>query len=296
MPLTNRFLPTYTTQLTFQSLVGGMGGRRVVETLSRTGGFGVKVTNRRLLETFQHILQVTRDLPSIQPGGDGFISSLRVRLLHAAVRRRILALAAERPSYYDTKAWGVPVNDLDSIGTISTFSATLLWIGLPRQGIFPTEKEKADFIALWRWVAHILGTPTDAFESVSKARAMMESLLVSEIEPSDTSRVLANNVLSGMCNQPPSYVSREFLAAETYWLNGPKLTRALAIERPPFYYSLLILGQCIFFMFMCYSRRLFPSWDEARNKVSTAPFLFCQFSHSLGSSDPLSSETPFPLS
>ncbi|GKT47028.1 uncharacterized protein ColSpa_07209 [Colletotrichum spaethianum] len=209
--------------LTFQSLVGGMGGRRVVETLSRTGGFGVKVTRRRLLETFQHILQVTRDLASVQPGGDGFASSLRVRL-------------------------GVPVNDLDSIGTISTFSATLLWIGLPRQGIFLTDAEKADYLALWRWVAFIMGTPTEAFASVTKARAMMESLLASEIEPSDTSRVLANNVLSGLCNQPPSHVSREFLAAETYWLNGPKLARALAVERPPFYYSLLIVGQCIFFM------------------------------------------------
>lgn len=192
----------------------------MVETLARTGGFGVKVTRRRLLETFQHILQVTSDLPSIQPGGAGFASSVRVRLLHAAVRRRILALTREKPSYYDVEAWGIPVNDLDSFGTVSTFSATLIWIGLPRQGIYLTEREKEDYVALWRWVAHVLGTPTEAFESVSRARAMMESLMVSEIEPSDTSRALANNVLSGLCNQPPSYVSRDFLAAETYWLNG----------------------------------------------------------------------------
>ncbi|OLN91985.1 hypothetical protein CCHL11_01429 [Colletotrichum chlorophyti] len=253
--------------LTFQSLVGGMGSRRVVETLARTGGFGFNVTRRRLLETFQHILQVTRDLASVQPSGDGFASSVRVRLLHASVRRRILALAATQPSYYDVTAWGVPVNDLDSIGTISTFSATLLWIGLPRQGIFLTEAEKADYIALWRWVAHILGTPTDPFASASRARAFMESLLLSEIEPSDTSRQLANNVLTGLANQPPSHVSREFLAAETYWLNGPKLARALAVERPPFYYFPLIVGHCIFFMAMCYFRRLSPSWDESRNKV-----------------------------
>ncbi|KAF6819952.1 tat pathway signal sequence [Colletotrichum sojae] len=253
--------------LTFQSLVGGFGGRRVVETLARTGGFGVKVTRRRLLETFQHILQVTRDLPSIQPGGEGFASSLRVRLLHAAVRRRILALAAERPSYYDVDAWGVPVNDIDSIGTISTFSAALIWIGLPRQGIHMARQEQDDYIALWRWVAHVLGTPTDAFETASRARAVMESLMVSEIEPSDTSRALAANVLSGLCNQPPSYVSRDFLAAETYWLNGAKLARALGVERPPFYYSLLVVGQCIFFMVMCYSYRLFPGWAESRSKV-----------------------------
>ncbi|KAL2882364.1 hypothetical protein SGCOL_002102 [Colletotrichum sp. CLE4] len=252
--------------LTFQSLVGGMGGRRVVETLSRTGGFGVNVTRRRLLETFQHILQVTRDLPSIQPGGEGHASSVKVRLLHAAVRRRILLLASQKPSYYDVAAYGVPVNDLDSIGTISTFSSTLLWIGLPRQGIYLKDSEKRDYLALWRYVAYIMGTPSSSFSTLTKAKATMESLLASEIQPSDTSRALANNVLTGLADQPPSHVSREFLAAETYWLNGAKLARALAVERPPFYYSLLILGQCLFFMFMCYSRRLFPGWEESRNK------------------------------
>ncbi|KAK1481237.1 tat pathway signal sequence [Colletotrichum cuscutae] len=162
--------------------------------------------------------------------------------------------------------YGVPVNDLDSIGTITTFSSTLLWIGLPRQGIFLKDSEKQDYLALWRYVAYIMGTPTDAFSSLNKARAMMESLLASEIQPSDTSRALANNVLTGLAEQPPWHVSREFLAAETYWLNGPKLARALAVEKPPFYCSLLILGQCLFFMFMCYSRRLFPRWDESRNE------------------------------
>ncbi|KAF3355404.1 GPI transamidase component GPI16 [Verticillium dahliae VDG1] len=92
--------------LAFQSLVGGMGSRRVVETLARTGGFGVNVTRRRLLETFQHVLQVTSSLPAIQPHGDGFASTIRVRLLHAAVRRRILALAAQKPEYYSLGALG----------------------------------------------------------------------------------------------------------------------------------------------------------------------------------------------
>ncbi|KAF3343488.1 Fatty acid transporter protein [Verticillium dahliae VDG2] len=180
--------------LAFQSLVGGMGSRRVVETLARTGGFGVNVTRRRLLETFQHVLQVTSSLPAIQPHGDGFASTIRVRLLHAAVRRRILALAAQKPEYYSVEANGIPINDLDSAGTIATFSATLLWIGLPRQGIFLSAREKADYIALWRWVAHVIGAPTDPFATPTAARATMESLLLSELHPSATSATLANNL------------------------------------------------------------------------------------------------------
>ena len=98
------------TGLAYQSLLGGMGANRVVETLARTGGFSTKVARSRMFETTQHILQCTKSLESIQPGGDGFASTIRVRLLHAAVRQRILKLAAQKPGYYDTDAWGVPID------------------------------------------------------------------------------------------------------------------------------------------------------------------------------------------
>jgi hypothetical protein len=78
--------------LTFQSLLGGMSAGRGAETLARTGGFSVKVARRRLFATFQHVLDITHSIDSVKPGGIGFASSLRVRLLHAAVRRRIMQL------------------------------------------------------------------------------------------------------------------------------------------------------------------------------------------------------------
>lgn len=95
------------TGLAYQSLLGGMGAARVVETLARTGGFSTKVARRRLFETTQHILQCTKSLESMKPGGEGFASTIRVRLLHAAVRQRILNLSATKPGYYDLEAWGL---------------------------------------------------------------------------------------------------------------------------------------------------------------------------------------------
>ena len=249
--------------LTFQSLLGGMASHRVVETLARTGGFGPAVTRRRLLETFQHILDVTRDLASVQPGGKGFASSLRVRLLHAAVRRRILALAAEDPGYYRAAEHGVPISDLDSIATVVSFSANLVWVGFPRQGIHLRPGEAADYLALWRWVAHVLGTPTGAFATPARAKAMMESLLLSEIHPTETGRVLASNIVTGLASQAPTYASADFLRAQAYWLNGAELAAALAVPRPPVYYSVLMAGQCLFFMGLCYARRAVPAWDAA---------------------------------
>ncbi|KAL8643062.1 MAG: hypothetical protein Q9228_000301 [Teloschistes exilis] len=86
------------TGLAFQSLLGGMVGIAPQSS-----------------ETTQHILQCTKDLYSIQPGGAGHASSIRVRLLHAAVRRRILRLARSNPEYFNVDEYGVPINDLDCV-------------------------------------------------------------------------------------------------------------------------------------------------------------------------------------
>ncbi|KAJ8123420.1 hypothetical protein ONZ43_g628 [Nemania bipapillata] len=243
------------TKLTFLSLLGGMGSARTVETLDRTGGFDVKVVRRRLLETTQHTLNVHRDLKSIQPGGDGFVDSVRVRLLHAAVRRRLMQMASQQPEYYSMDKCGVPINDLDSIGTISTFSTTLIWMGLPRQGIYLRRQEMLDYLALWRYVAYIMGAPHEWMATPESAKAMMESLLISEIRPSAASANLANNIITGLKDHAPTYASREFMCAQTYWLNGRDLSEKLEIDRPSLYYSSLVLGQCLFFITLV--RRIF---------------------------------------
>lgn len=239
-----------------------MGAARVVETLARTGGFSTKVARRRLFETTQHILQCTRSLDSIKPGGDGWASSIRVRLLHAAVRQRIMKLAKQRPSYFNLEEWGVPVNDLDQIGTVTTFCATLIWLSFPRQGIFLREQEKEDYVALWRYIGYLLGTPTDHFETTTKAKATMESLLYNEVHPSDMSKVLANNIIHSLEGQPPTYVSPDMLIASARWLNGNDLGDELGLPRVSFYYWSLMAGQCVFFMALCYFYRVLPWLDR----------------------------------
>ena len=260
------------TGLAYQSLLGGMGAARVVETLARTGGFSPKVARRRLFETTQHILQCTRSLDSIQPGGEGFASSIRVRFLHAAVRQRILRLAAQRPEYYSVEEWGVPINDLDSIATIGTFSATLVWLSFPRQGIFLREQEIRDYIALWRYIGYLVGCPTKYFETPQKAKAIMETLLMYEIQPTETSKILANNIIKSLENQPPAYASSDMLIASARWLNGSELSDRLGLPRPNLYYWLLVAGQCIFFMSICYTYRSVPYLDS--RKISALRRIF----------------------
>ncbi|PQE04842.1 tat pathway signal sequence protein [Rutstroemia sp. NJR-2017a BBW] len=297
-------------KLAYQSLLGGMGAARVTEVLGRTGGFSAKVSRRsifqpygrvlfslqvfsvqafsvqafsvqassiqvarrRMYETTQHILQVTQSLESIRPGGAGHISSIKVRLLHAAVRNRITNLATANPSYYSIPDHGIPINDLDSIATIGTFSATLIWLALPRQGIFLRAHEIADYLALWRLVAHYLGTPTTYFATPSLAKSTMESLLLTEINPSPTSRILASNILTSLAHQPPMYSSLPFLHANAYWLNGSELSLALGIPQPPLYYRALVAAQCLFFVMVCYSNRAVGKWDRRKNQVLRKAF------------------------
>jgi ER-bound oxygenase mpaB/B'/Rubber oxygenase, catalytic domain len=260
------------TGLAYQSLLGGMGANRVVEVLARTGGFGVKVARHRLLETTQHILECTMSLESIKPGGAGFASSIRVRLLHAAVRQRIMKLAKTRPEYYNAEKYGIPINDLDCIATIGTFSATIIWLSLPRQGIWLCNQEIEDYIALWRLIAHYTGTPTEPFETPEKAKAIMESLLMNEINPTETSKVLAANIICCLEAQPPAFASRSFLEVNARWLNGNELCDALGLGRPSFYYWALMAGQCIFFMSICYTYRCIPYLD--RRKIAALRRIF----------------------
>ena len=262
------------TGLAYQSLLGGMGAARVVETLARTGGFSTKVARSRMFETTQHILQCTKSLESIQPGGDGFASTIRVRLLHAAVRHRIQKLAETKPEYYDTKAWGVPINDLDSMATISTFSATLIWLSLPRQGIYLRQQEIEDYVALWRYIGYLIGSPTEYFETPAQAKRLAEALLLYEVQPSETSQILANNIIRSLEGQPPGYASADFLTASARWLNGNDLCDKLGLMRPSLYYWALMAGQCLFFSFFCYTYRAVPSWD--RKKIEMLKGLFYQ--------------------
>ncbi|KAI4657890.1 uncharacterized protein J4E78_006279 [Alternaria triticimaculans] len=252
------------TGLTFQSLLGGMGAARVVETLARTGGFSTKVARGRLFETTQHILQCTRTLDGLKPGGEGFASSIRVRFLHAAVRQRIMKLAKERPSYFNVEEWGIPINDLDQIATIGTFSSTLIYLSFPRQGIFLRKQEIDDYLALWRYIGYLMGTPDEWLSTPTKAKAIMESLLYHEVDPSEMSKTMANNIIYALKEEPPTFSSADMLTASARWLNGNALCDRLGLKRVSAYYWSLMAGQCLFFIFYCYTYRLFPNADRRR--------------------------------
>lgn len=101
----------------------------------------------------------------------------------------------------------------------------------------------------------------------------MESLLLYEVDPSETSKVLANNIIKCLEGQAPSYASKAFLEANSRWLNGNELCDRLGLGRPGFYYWALMAGQCMSFMAVCYTYRSVPYLDRKKIAVrATFPY------------------------
>lgn len=235
----------------------------VIEVLVRTGGFSTKALLRRLLETIQLLLQVTQNLASIQPGGDGHTTVIRARLLHAAVRERILRLAQTRPDYFDVDKFGVPINTLDSIHSIATFCCNHMWVQLPQMGIYPSEQEKADYIAVFRYIGYLLATPHEYFSTVAKAKATMESMMLHELQITETSLIVGHNFVECVKDFPPFNISAGFIEAGSRALNGHEVCDSLGFGRPGMLSYACWRGGCWFVRILALVQKQIPAVDEA---------------------------------
>lgn len=179
-----------------------------------------------------------------------------------------MRLVEEDLSYYDVERYGLPINDLDSFATINTFSSTVIWFGLPRQGVYLSAQEEEDYIAVWRLVAYYMGVSTEPFESAAKAKIVSESLLVSEFEPGDTGRILARNIALGLENTAPIYASLGYMDALTRLLNGDQLSDELHIPKTSVWYRVLMWGYCFWVRLQANTLPFLPWVDRYLIEVS----------------------------
>jgi hypothetical protein len=267
----HRYISASIAGFVLQGFVGeNSSASGVVEVLVRTGGFSERNLLRRLKETFHWLIEVTRNVQSIQPGGKGHADTIRVRLLHAQVRQRILALSKQKPDYYDETKFGIPINTLDSVHSISTFCCSPLLSQLPKIGISPSESEIRDYIALFRYLAYLLGVPQHFFESVEQAKKIMDAMAEYESRPNATSRIVAGNFIRTVTSTTPQSVSVGFIAAGSRSLNGDVLCDALGICRPGWIHYATFQGCCWFAVTMSHLQWWFPALDEALIYVSNS--------------------------
>jgi hypothetical protein len=137
------------TVLSATALMGGYRSSAAVKPLAMTGALDRMVV-RRIAETSRFFLDVLES-DTLPRYSAGFKSACRVRLMHALVRHS-LARRAE----WDTRAWGVPINQTDMSATQLEFSAIYLG-GLTLLGYRFTPDETDAVMHLWRYVGVVMG-------------------------------------------------------------------------------------------------------------------------------------------
>jgi hypothetical protein len=189
---------------------------------------------RRLAETSRFVQAVTA-AGGMRPGREGWRSALFVRMMHAGVRRMLLASPKWR-----SNDWGVPINAFDSAGTILLFSLVLM-DGCDRLGVTLRPNERADLLHLWRWIGFVMGVPEPLlFSDEAGARAFWDVLSLTQGAPDDDARALAHALLDGALGPPGTDVRARLRAralkglgwAVTRRALDPALTAALAPPPP----------------------------------------------------------------
>ena len=269
----NRYILPIALGFAFQGFAGEIAAAiGPAEVLVRAGGLSRNHIHQRIARTLQWLMDVTESLPSIQPGGKGHASTIEIRLLHARVRRRIVEAARSRPEYYDYARHGVPINAHDMILTMTFFCCKPIWAQFPRLWIHPRVNEIEDFVALWRYLAYLLGVPNEHFASAVIAKETMDTLDQRKKVQCEASQRITHTFLDAFADRAPVNLSRGFLQAGIWAMNPVSTCDALEVPRPNIVHrsTFVSLKACTALLIIAQKRVWF--FDAMMQKVRSLPW------------------------
>ena len=178
-------------------VLGAMVGGTLVEGFSTNIAKSFFITGRLRDQGVRRLKQNNRHMVEIFiPGGlnrkgDGWKLSVRIRLIHAMVRR--LLSASED---WDNAAWGTPISAAHVGFAITAFSARLLK-HLKSLGAEFTDEERASFMQVWRYSGHLMGIPDSIlFHKEEDALELFKIGGMCEPPPGIESIALANSLIN----------------------------------------------------------------------------------------------------
>jgi ER-bound oxygenase mpaB/B'/Rubber oxygenase, catalytic domain len=166
------------------SLAAGYQSSAAAKPLIFTGEL-VHRAYRRTQETGRWMLAAT------SPGGmrryaPGFAETLRVRIMHAAVRRRLL-----RSGEWQPEAWGLPINNTDVAYGIAGEFSTIPIAAMRDVGMHFRRDEREDIQHLWRYIGHVLGVPEPLLPATeARAKEMISIKHLTDTPADEDSRAL----------------------------------------------------------------------------------------------------------
>ncbi len=196
-----------------------------------SGGLTTDV-NRRLAETAKFVCAVAEPGGLVR-GAEGFRITIRVRLIHAQVRRLI-----HQKGGWRTDLWGTPINQHDMLGTILLFANA--WLdGVEAMGISTTAEEAEDYVHLWRVVGHIIGVEPGLLPATRAEGDRLASIIEqTQGPPDDDARRLVQAFLSHPVTRATSDAERRGIerrmqayAGAVRGLLGDELADQLALPK-----------------------------------------------------------------
>jgi hypothetical protein len=130
--------------------LGGYLESSVAKPLALAGGYMGQAARQRFLETASFWIEVSEP-GGLEEGAAGYLTALRVRLLHATVRARL-----DGHQEWNREAWGVPISEGDALLTLLGGSIAP-GLGLSLLGFRTSRAEIEDLLHFWRYVGHLMG-------------------------------------------------------------------------------------------------------------------------------------------
>ncbi|KAA0083524.1 DUF2236 domain-containing protein [Mycolicibacterium sp. P9-64] len=221
------------------ALLGGYQFSGFNKTLLRTGALE-KGSNKRFAETMQWAMDVISE-GGLDPLGVGYQSTIRVRLIHAFVRRHVAAMPDWR-----SDEWGVPVNQTDMAATLvgALIAPSAGGIGM---GILPTPADLDGIAHLTRYVGWLIGVQDEWLpRSFRDGIRILYHTLTALAAPDESTKQLA----VPMADDPMAWhyrflpalrrrIARAQHLSVTSGFLGPRTMRALGLAYVPPWYPLL---------------------------------------------------------
>lgn len=214
------------------ALMGGYLMASFNQTLVLTGDLE-KGAASRLANTSQWWLKVT-NLQANRPGQTGFAATLRVRWIHAMVRRHVQALPE-----WNAATHGLPINQVDMAATYLGFSGVML-LGLRKSGIHVSKENSLAVMHLWKVIAWQMGVGQEwLVDTEAQALVSLRQFVMTHSPPDATTHALAKALAEEPLSRHYASLSslRRRLAwlshlSSSSWLLGPSVLDKLGVSSP----------------------------------------------------------------
>ncbi|MEL7147119.1 MAG: oxygenase MpaB family protein [Bacteroidota bacterium] len=193
------------------------------QVLVKTGRI-VERTQTRLLETGKFVFDVS-DINAFSGTGSGFLSCLKVRIVHQFVRDQMLQ------NGWDTKTMGYPVNQLDQALTNLSFS--LIAIRAIRQtGKTVSDDDAQSYLQRWNAIAVLLGLDEALIKNTMRtASHLARSIEKIQFRPSEAGSQLTAALVKSLIQfgELTGY-SKRMLSPYMAYLLGDKVADCIGLE------------------------------------------------------------------